>query len=56
MQLSMKYVFTTNRMHNKTTPDKEPFQTVDKVSEEALFFVAINIVIWYNKDKQTKQR
>ena len=32
------------------------FQTVDKVSKEALFFVAKSVVIWYNKYKQNKKK
>ena len=30
------------------------FQTVDKVSKEALFFLAKNAEIWYNKVKKNK--
>lgn len=33
-----------------------PLQTVDKVSKEALFFVAKSVVIWYNKYKQNKKK
>ena len=39
--------------YTKGTPFGVP-QTVDKVSKEALFFLAKNAEIWYNKVKKNK--